>query len=392
MQSASRGARAFVVGCDTKSDIRVFSGSTYYLALQGVRDGLLTGMINLYPKGPSAWPIYAKAGWWRLGGFRSRRHGFRFTDQYQDAVWKRHLPALRGSAVINNFQVFGPHFLRSHGSFGISPYAYVDATLSELFNDYRPYEASVFDEATIQHAIAAERRSYASCRKVVVMSRRSAAHIITYYELPQSKVYVIPPGANIPEQILEVREYRLGPPRRPDARKFVIGFSGLAYERKGLPTIASAIGLLRKAGYDAQLHIIGNCPPEIAQQDGVTYFGFIDKGTEIDRFIEIVRNVDVGCLLSRAETSGIALLEFLRFGVPIIATDVGGIPDIVELGAGVLAPAEISAENLAQLLACLIDEPDRLAELRERAWRLRYNASWRRGVAALAEVLATVDE
>jgi glycosyltransferase involved in cell wall biosynthesis len=135
------------------------------------------------------------------------------------------------------------------------------------------------------------------------------------------------------------------------------------------------------------LHIIGKCPPEIAQQDGVTYFGSIDKAAEIERFIEIARNVDVGCMLSRAEATGVALLEFLRLGVPIVATDVGGIPDIVELGAGVLAPAETSAENLAQLLACLIDEPDRLAELRERAWRLRHNASWRRVVAALAEVV-----
>jgi hypothetical protein len=56
---------------------------------------------------------------------------------------------------------------------------------------------------------------------------------------------------------------------------------------------------------------------------------------------------------------GIALLEFLRLGVPIIA-------------------AEIAAEELAPLLAHLIDEPDRLAALRERVWHLRHNANWGR--------------
>lgn len=39
-------SRTYVVGCDAKSDIRVFSGITYHLAVQGVQDGLLNGMVN----------------------------------------------------------------------------------------------------------------------------------------------------------------------------------------------------------------------------------------------------------------------------------------------------------------------------------------------------------
>ncbi len=50
-------------------------------------------------------------------------------------------------------------------------------------------------------------------------------------------------------------------------------------------------------------------------------------------------------------------------GVPIIATDVGGIPDILELGAGLLVSPEISGDDLAQHLARLIDNPDQMAEL-----------------------------
>jgi glycosyltransferase involved in cell wall biosynthesis len=392
MQQPSSRLRTFVVGCDNPSDIRVFSGITYHLALQGVRDGLLTGMVNLYPKGFSGWPVYARAGWWYLcGSLHGRRHGFKFTDQFLDAIWKRHLPALHGSTVINNFQVFGPHFLRSHESFGILPYAYVDATLTEWFYTYRPFETAILNEVAMRRAIAVEREGYASCRKVVVMSRRSAAHIVADYGVPQNKVHVVPPGANIPEHIIGTLESRLGPRLQPDGRRLVIGFTGYAYERKGLPRIAEAVRLLRYAGYDARLLVIGNCPSEIAQRDGVTHSGLIDKTVEMYRFLETVHNVDVGCMLSRAENAGIALLEFLRLGVPIIATDVGGIPDIVDLGAGVLVAPEISADELAQLLARLIDEPDRLAELRERAWRLRHCASWSRVVKALKGLLEPVN-
>ena len=133
--------------------------------------------------------------------------------------------------------------------------------------------------------------------------------------------------------------------------------------------------------------MIGKCPPEISQRDSVTHFGLIDKSVDMGRFIEIVRNVDIGCMLSRAELTGIALLEFLRMGVPIIATDVGGIPDILDLGAGQLVSPEISADDLAQRLVRLIDEPDQLAELQENAWQRRHNASWRRVVQELKGIL-----
>jgi glycosyltransferase involved in cell wall biosynthesis len=144
---------------------------------------------------------------------------------------------------------------------------------------------------------------------------------------------------------------------------------------------------VRHAGYDVRLHVIGKCPPEISQRDGVTHYGAIDKSVHMDRFLEIVRNIDIGCMLSRAETAGIALLEFLRMGIPVIATDVGGIPDIVELGAGQLVSPEIGASDLAEHFARLLDEPERSAELRESAWRRRLNASWRRVVRELKEVL-----
>jgi glycosyltransferase involved in cell wall biosynthesis len=385
--SPSPGGRTYVVGCDVKQDIRVFSGITYHLAQQGVEDGLLTGMMNLHPRGIGDWRVYARAGLWKLsGGFRGR-HGFIFNDGYLQDIWRRTLPALQGSTVINNFQLFGSHFLRHHEAFGIVPYFYIDASLGEYFSDYRAFDTAEIDEIAMRQALAAEGNGYARCRKIAVMSRRSAAYIVRQYNVPPHKIHVVPPGANIPERLLETLEV---PPERlnqPEKKPFVVGFTGLYPERKGLATIAEAVRHLRRSGYDARLHVIGKCPPQIARQDGVTDFGLIDKRVDMDRFIEIVRNVDVGCMLSRAENAGIALLEFLRMGVPIIATDVGGIPDILELGAGELVSPEISAHELAQRLARLVDEPDQIAELKQIAWRRRHNASWRRAVQELKAVL-----
>jgi glycosyltransferase involved in cell wall biosynthesis len=352
-----------------------------------MEDGVLTGMFNLHPKGLNDWRIFLNAGLWKLGGGLHGRHGFKFTDKYLSGIWKRGLPALRDCIVINNFQLFGSHFLQSYGAFGIEPYYYIDGTLDEYFSNYRAFDAATMDHSAMYHALAVEREGYASCRKIVVMSARSAANITQQYNVPQSKVHIVPPGANIPDSVLEPLDGRPERSYQPGKKSLVIGFIGLYPERKGLPTIAQAVRLLRLSGYDARLHVIGKCPPEIAQQDGATHFGLIDKRVDMNRLIEILGRVDIGCMLSRAELTGIALLEFLRMGVPIIATDVGGIPEIVELGAGQLVSPEISVSELAQQLARLIDEPDQIAELKQNAWCRRHNASWRRAVQELKGVL-----
>jgi glycosyltransferase involved in cell wall biosynthesis len=381
--------RTYVVGCDVKQDIRVLSGITYHLAMQGIEDGLLTGMMNLYPRGIRGFGVYARAGWWKLRGGIHGRYGFKFTDGYLDSIWKRGLRTLQNAIVINNFQLFGSYFVECHRTFGIAPYFYIDTTLGEMFTNYGPFDHYAdIDETTIREALAIEREGYAIAHKVVVMSKRSADYIVGHYNLPQDKIsMVVPPGANIPERLLERLDNRSERCCRPGEKSLVVGFTGLYPERKGLPTIAEAVRLLRRSGYNIRLHVIGKCPPEIAQQDGITHFGLIDKTVDIDRFIEIVGNVDVGCMLSHAESAGISLLEFLRMGVPIIATDVGGIPDILELGAGQLVSPQISADDFAQNLARLIDEPEQLAELKQTAWGRRHNASWRRVVQELKGVL-----
>jgi len=375
--------RAYVVGCDFKEDIHVFSGTTYHLAQQGVEDGLLTGMVNLYPRGARYWQLFARGGLWKLTG----RYGFKYTDWFLGPIWRRALPILRDSIVISNHQLFGSHFLKQHKAFGIEPYCYIDGTFSEYLDNYRLFDTAQFDERKMRRVVAVEREGYASCRSIIVMSKRSAAYLARHYDLPHRKIHVVPPGANIPERLLKALDCRPEKSRQTDKKSLIVGFIGVFPERKGLPTIADAIRLLRVAGYDARLHVIGKCPPEIARRDGIINFGLIDKRVDMDRFIEIVGSVDIGCMLSRAELAGIALLEFMRMGVPVIATDVGGIPDILELGAGELVSPQISPDDLAQSFARLIDEPDRLTALRQAAWRRRRNASWRRAVGELKGIL-----
>jgi glycosyltransferase involved in cell wall biosynthesis len=97
--------------------------------------------------------------------------------------------------------------------------------------------------------------------------------------------------------------------------------------------------------------------------------------------VELVRSFHFGCLFSSAEACGIASLECLRLGVPVLASRVGGIPDTLRDGLGYLFAPVCAPREVANLLQSFVR--DRLAyhDLRQRVVRCSAEFSWRRTVS-----------
>jgi len=92
---------------------------------------------------------------------------------------------------------------------------------------------------------------------------------------------------------------------------------------------------------------------------------------------ELLNACDAFALASDWEGHPLSLMEAMATGLPVVATAVGGVPEIVEDGVtGLLVPpGDIQA--LAQALECLIRNPQRRRELGEaaRAASTRFDAS-----------------
>jgi glycosyltransferase involved in cell wall biosynthesis len=140
-------------------------------------------------------------------------------------------------------------------------------------------------------------------------------------------------------------------------------FVGRYGERKGCPELVHALGAARRAGTDATLRFVGSeeHPGEehvlreavrSCDLDGAVEFsGVMDRSQLAKAYAE----ADVICLPSRREGMPLALLEGMAFGLPALATPVGGIPDFVVSGENglLVAPGDVAA--LAESIRTLAD-------------------------------------
>lgn len=153
----------------------------------------------------------------------------------------------------------------------------------------------------------------------------------------------------------------------------------------------------------AVLWLVGDGPDAGEAHRTAVRFGVAERvkfwGKQ-DNPIPLLAQADVMVLPSTHESFGLAALEAMACGVPVLATDVGGVHEVVEHGKqGYLFPPDAHAA-MADCLRALLEDPalrQRLGEAgRERAMTRfsgdrivpRYEAIYRRVVAAVRQVEA----
>jgi glycosyltransferase involved in cell wall biosynthesis len=363
-----------------------FSGSSYYLAEAGMKAGLVDGIIAAQSDIKNDLGLKARAALWKAGKKAQglKVGGYKFARDFQDKIWRDNLKYLAGCDIIDNCQTRGRYFNDACDALDIRSYCYIDGTLKEYFSTYGEFDCINIDETTRSEAIEDEAYGYQKARHIVAMSQRTRTSLIEDYGVPAQKISVVVPGANIDDDLVDLGTTNRAP--SPD-EDFILGFVGLYPARKGLDRLAAAMTILRGRGRKVRLRAVGNCPEDIQTMDGVDYYGIIRKSAEPERFAQVVSGVHLGCQLSWAELTGIAMMEFLRFGIPVLATDTGGMPDIVAGGGGELVARDIAPEALADALDAIITDRSRYATLAKGAQSQAGWASWTRTAAEIDQAL-----
>ena len=206
--------------------------------------------------------------------------------------------------------------------------------------------------------VAAQRRLYARVDAVVVHSREGARRLTEDVGVEPERIHVIPHGAF--DYLADETGHDVLPPElaaTPPDRPVVLCF-GLMRPYKGLDVLVEA---WRGVDADAELWIVGHPRMDISGLVAGAPAGvrFVPRYLADDQVRALFRRADLAVLPYReADQSGV-LSTALAFGVPVLATAVGGFPEVAELGAARLVAPGDAGELRAALSELLADPSER---------------------------------
>lgn len=160
--------------------------------------------------------------------------------------------------------------------------------------------------------------------------------------------------------------------REDDSRPLVIGFVARLSQEKGCVYLLEAMAWLREKGYNLQLLIVGDGPERRSLEKKVAQLDLGDKVTFVGWQACAAKyycQMDVVVIPSLLESLGLTALEGMSYGKPVVATQVGGVPEIVRHGETGLLVSPASSIELALAIERLLKDPDLRARLGHQSQR-----------------------
>lgn len=211
------------------------------------------------------------------------------------------------------------------------------------------------------HRLLAQ-RLYRSNAILTAVSRQTTVSAERIFDIPDSAFHIIPNGLpnNASHQIkLESAN-----------SEFTIGHVGQMHEGKGWHLLLAAVDQLRQYGSSVKLLLAGAGQDSERVQaaaeersDYVRFLGYVPNAAQI-----VMPRLDVLVLATWSEGMPMSIIEAFAAGVPVLATQVGGIPEMIEDGVNGLF-IERNIDSIRQGLERLLYEPGLVERLREGARR-----------------------
>jgi glycosyltransferase involved in cell wall biosynthesis len=238
----------------------------------------------------------------------------------------------------------------------------------------------------------------ARCDRVVACSGAVADHVRERLGVRPERLAVIPNGVDDARFSTPLPQTAARAEMGLPAGRPIIGLVGRISEQKGQEDLLRAAAAVRAAVPDV-LFVFAGAPdtPEriVALQELVSSLGLRDA-VHFAGFVADIPTLygalDVLAAPSRWEGFGLMLVEAMTAGVPIVATAVGAIPEIVgNEGAARLVPPG-DAVALSAALIDVLSHPDQARCLAEAGRRRARSFTWDHSAARLSQLYATLSD
>jgi glycosyltransferase involved in cell wall biosynthesis len=225
---------------------------------------------------------------------------------------------------------------------GTPHFVYTDHT--ELANLHYPgfSEKELFSRSWIE----LEKTIYSRASAVFTFSGNVARWLAEQYGIDPAKTECVRAGVNaVPPADWQPEEDRY--------KNNHILFVGGDWDRKGGPQLVRAFQRVQKVHPEARLTVVG-CKPRIRLPNCS-----IVPAVSVSELSGFYRNASIFCMPSRIEPMGVAFVEAFFHFLPVVATSIGALPEIVAEGKSGYLVHPDDAEGLARRLIDLIESPAR---------------------------------
>jgi len=195
----------------------------------------------------------------------------------------------------------------------------------------------------------------------VVCNSKAVADITAQLEgVPESKLHVIYNG--YPEGNQECSSSVDEPDTQQNrTQPLIIGIVANLRPIKRIDDLIEAVAEINHSGRKVELRIVGggDDAPYRQQVEKLGLAGhvkFLGSQPDPERHIQ---EFDIAVLCSETEGFSNAIIEYMRCGKPVVCTDTGGNPEIIDDGVNGYLVRVGDVASLANRLEALIDDPDR---------------------------------
>ena len=173
----------------------------------------------------------------------------------------------------------------------------------------------------------------------------------------------------------------------------IVFFVGRMVREKGVQVLIEALPKIRWGYHDTKLLIAGggyrdhlvNLSQYIGMQRHIYFTGFVPD----DELLKIYKIADIACFPSLYEPFGIVALEAMAACVPVVVSDAGGLPEVVQNAITGTTTYAGNSNSLADGILSILHDPARAKKMADAAYeRVISVFNWDR---IAGETIATYD-
>ncbi len=208
-------------------------------------------------------------------------------------------------------------------------------------------------------------------------------------KLTDKKVELIPFGVDL---------NKFKPQDKQESDLIRIGTIRTLSEKYGLEYLIRAFAILAPKYKNIHLDIVGDGPQrdflkeltiDLNVESKVTFHGYVNQNSEFEKYIDLLGNFDIFTILSviDSETFGVAAVEASACQIPVVASNVGGLPEVIDdQETGIIVPPR-DAEKTAEALERLINDKELRLKMGANGRRkVENNYDWKNNVQQMVDL------